>query len=174
MAFTSPTGDIAKPENSLVLVASALGTKESCLLPGTMLPSPPPDSSDQQPDNPASLISLGASDSSLLSGLCFPPPHVPLACQLLQGIWVGAGWEAETLQASPGGECGSPREEALGTTVSLVQALGLGLRECSPRHSGGHLCREGHAVLGRGFASGLLVFSYSARALRLISATGCS
>lgn len=80
-------------------------------------------------------------------------------------MWLSEG-------GGPGHRCWDPS-----TKAALVQALGLGPRECTPRHSGGRLRRKGHTVLGRELAPGLfcfLFFSYSAMVLRFVSVTECS
>lgn len=88
-----------------------------------MIPSPPPDSTDhqkQQPRDPASLISPGASASSLLPGLCFPPLPCPLGLPAIAGDMGGGRVGSRDAQPSPGGECGSAREEALGTGAGTL------------------------------------------------------
>lgn len=142
-ALPSPTGDGAKQENSFVLVASALGTKQSCLPPGTMLPSPP---GFQWPPDPqkrarALLISLGS---------CFFPQLVPLACGPRRGPGRGRLW------ASSGkGERGKVKEgpsvehSVLILTRPPPPAPGSRAEAVRPRtHSPGHACK-GCMVEGR-------------------------
>lgn len=122
-----------KARKQLSPVASASGTKESCLpaweqcLPSLQIPD-----QKQQPTTPLTYLPWVP-----LPPLChlFPDTPCPLGLPAIAGYGVGGRVEAETLRQAQEGS-GSPRRRPWAITVSLVQALGLGLRECSPRHSG--------------------------------------
>ena len=158
LPFTSPAGDTAKPENSLVLVTSALGTKESCLLPGTMLPSPlqipvaARNSSRVTPPHLSPWVPL-----PLLCFLRFASRHPvsPCPASYRRGYGWGQGGKQRCFRQAQKGSVAQPGRRLWAPCLS-GPGPGAWAEGVHPQ-TFFHLCRKGHAVWGRGFASGLFL-----------------
>lgn len=168
MAFHLPRWRHSKARKQLSPCCKCSRNKESCLPAwnnASLLPLQIPVTRNSSRMTPPPLISLGASASSLLSELCFPTPMSPWPASYCRGYGWGTG------VGSRGSSGGKPRGGSgvahqgggLGTTVSLVQALGLGLRESAPPDTLVVIYAERDTQLGQGLHQACS-FSYSHRA----------